>query len=146
MPVSREVPMKPVFSLPVQINYEDTDAGGVVYYANYLAYMERARNACLRQLGYPLAELQQQCLLFVVVEANIKYLRPAKLDDLIEVTLRVLEIKGASMVFAQQVVRSGELLVNATIRLATLHSDTFLPCRIPADLRQSLDQHQIEYG
>ncbi len=138
--------MNPVFSLPVQINYEDTDAGGVVYYANYLAYMERVRNACLRQLGYPLAELQQQCLLFVVVEAKIKYIKPAKLDDLIEVTLEVLEIRGASIFFAHQVVRNGELLVDATIRLATLRSDTFSPCRIPEDLRQSLHRHQIEYG
>ena len=135
------------FSISVRINYEDTDAGGVVYYANYLAYMERARNACLRELGFPLSELQRnQKLIFVVAEANLKYLLPARLDDLIEITLTVLEIKGATLKLAQQVVRNGKLLVDSTIKLVTLNSDTFSPCRIPEKLRKSLEQHRIEYA
>ena len=135
------------FSISVRINYEDTDAGGVVYYANYLAYMERARNACLRELGFPLSELQSsQNLVFVVTEANIKYKLPARLDDIIEITLAVLKIKGASVNLSQQVLRSGNLLVDATIKLVTLNGDTFSPCRMPVKLRQSLEQHHIEYA
>ena len=135
------------FSVSVRINYEDTDAGGVVYYANYLAYMERARNACLRELGYPLSELQcDQKLVFVVTEANIKYKLPARLDDIIDITLAVLEIKGASVNLSQQILRGGDLLVDATIKLVTLNSDTFSPCRMPVKLRQSLERHRIEYA
>lgn len=135
------------YSLPVRINYEDTDAGGVVYYANYLAYMERARNACLREMGFPLSELQRsQKLIFVVAEASLRYLVPARLDDLIEITLEVLGIKGASVSLTQQAIRDNEVLVDSTIKLVTLNSDTFSPCRIPEKLRQSLEQHRIEYG
>ena len=135
------------FSVSVRINYEDTDAGGVVYYANYLAYMERARNACLRELGYPLSQLQcDQKLVFVVAEANVKYKLPARLDDVIDITLAVLEIKGASVDLSQQVLRGGNLLVDATIKLVTLNSDTFSPCRMPVELRQSLERHRIEYA
>ena len=135
------------FSISVRINYEDTDAGGVVYYANYLAYMERARNACLRELGFPLSELQNnQKLVFVVAEANIKYKLPARLDDVINITLAVVKIKGASVYLSQQVLRGGNLLVDATIKLVTLNSDTFSPCRMPVKLRQSLEQHHIEYA
>lgn len=135
------------FSITVRINYEDTDAGGVVYYANYLAYMERARNACLREMGFPLSELQRnQKLVFVVAEANLKYLLPARLDDLIEITLAVQEIKGATVKLAQQAIRNGRLLVDSTIKLVTLNSDTFSPCRIPEKLRKSLEQHRIEYA
>ena len=135
------------FSISVRINYEDTDAGGVVYYANYLAYMERARNACLRELGFPLSELQRnQKLIFVVAEANIKYKLPAHLDDIVEVTLAVSKIKGASVALTQQVLRGGSLLVDAAIKLVTLNSDTFSPCRMPVKLRQSLEQHHLEYA
>jgi len=135
-----------MFSLPLPVNYEDTDAGGVVYYANYLAYMERARNACLREMGYPLTSLiTKHKLMFVVAEANLKYLRPARLDDNIDVTLKVLEVRPVSIRFGQQVMRGGELLVDATLKLATLNSDTFSPCKMPQDLRQSLQQHLIEY-
>jgi acyl-CoA thioester hydrolase len=135
-----------MFSLPLPINYEDTDAGGVVYYANYLAYMERARNACLREMGYPLTNLiTQYKTIFVVAEANLKYLSPARLDDTIDVTLEVLDVRAVSIRFAQQVLKSGELLVDATLKLATLNSDTFSPCKIPAELRLSLEQFQIEY-
>ncbi|MGI9319121.1 MAG: YbgC/FadM family acyl-CoA thioesterase [bacterium] len=135
------------FSISVRINYEDTDAGGVVYYANYLAYMERARNACLRDMGFPLSELQyKQKLIFVVAEASLKYIMPARLDDLIQITLAVLDIRGAAVNLSQQVIRSKKVLVDSTIKLVTLNSDTFSPCRIPENLRQSLERHRIEYA
>ena len=129
------------FVLPLPINYEDTDAGGVVYYANYLGYMERARNACLRRMGFPLTRLRQQhCVLFVVTEARLKYRLAARLDDEIEVTLEILRLGRASMVFRQQVQRDGRLLVDGEIKLALVNSETFAPCRIPAPLAGALRQ------
>lgn len=134
------------FAIPVRINYEDTDAGGVVYYANYLAYMERCRNECLRELGYPLAELQSvHNLIFVVARVDVRYKLPARLDDLLNVNLRVESVRAASLLFRQQVMRSEDLLVDATVKLATLRADTFSPCRMPDRLRQSIQQYQINY-
>ena len=128
-----------IFALPVQINYEDTDAGGVVYYGNYLGYMERARNACLRQMGFPLTRLKQRhAILFVVTEARLKYLAAAHLDDEIEVTLEILRLGRASLIFHQQVRRDGRVLVDGEIRLAVVNSDTFTPCRMPAELAGAL--------
>ena len=134
-----------VFSLPLVINYEDTDAAGVVYYANYLAYMERVRNACLRDAGFPLSRVRDDYgAVFVVTEENLRYRGPAKLDVEISVTLAVSRIRGASRVFQQQVLRDGELPVDGLIRLATLDSDTFSPRRMPEVIRQALDRHRIE--
>lgn len=128
-----------VFSLRLPVNYEDTDAAGVVYYGNYPGYMERARNACLRELGFSLTRLKQQySLLFVVIEANLKYRSPARLDDEIEVTMEVLRLRHVSMALAQQVRRNDKILVDAKIKLAMVNSDTLKPCRMPAELAAAL--------
>ena len=82
----------------MHINYEDTDAGGVVYYGNYLGYMERVRNAFLRDRGYPLSHLSENHnILFVVKEAHLEYHLPAKLDDVLQVTLMIENLSGASI-------------------------------------------------
>ena len=134
-----------MFSIPVVINYEDTDAAGVVYYANYLAYMERARNACLRQAGFPLAMVRDDLnVVFVVTEARLRYRRPARLDDVVDITLEVETARGASVTFVQQVRRDGDLLVDGRIRVGTLSSDTFSPCRIPDKIRHALDDYRIQ--
>lgn len=134
-----------MFSIPVVINYEDTDAAGVVYYANYLAYMERARNACLREAGFPLTRvLNELNVVFVVAEAKLRYRRPARLDDVVYVTLEVETARGASVTFVQQVLRDGELLVDGRIRVGTLTSDTFSPCRIPDNIRHALDAYRLQ--
>jgi len=126
----------PFFSIKLPINYEDTDAGGVVYYGNYLAYMERARNACFRELGYPLHVLvEQYSILFVVTDARLKYLVPAKLDDLLEVMLRIKSYRGASIVFEHLVYRHETRLVEAEIQLAAVNSGSFKPRRIPDFLK-----------
>ncbi len=120
------------FSITIPINYEDTDAGGVVYYGNYLSYMERARNACLREAGYPLGVLAKEFgILFVVTDAKLKYLQPARLDDNLEITLGVKSIKGASVIFEQNVLRENVRLVEAEIKLAVLQSETFRPRKLP---------------
>ena len=128
-----------LYSIPLTINYEDTDAGGVVYYGNYLGYMERARNAYLRSLGYPLGKLEvDHQILFVVNWAGIKYLSPAKLDDELLVTLGVSKVGGADVIFEHQVLRQEECLVCGEIRVVVINSQTFKPTRIPPFLRESL--------
>ena len=124
------------FSIPLLVNYEDTDAGGVVYYGNFLGYMERVRNAFLRLHGFPLRALaDEHQILFVVREARLKYLLPAKLDDELEVTLGVSEVRGAVVLFQHQVLCGDELLVEGEVMLATVHNATFQPRRIPKFLR-----------
>ena len=134
-----------VYSLPVTINYEDTDAAGVVYYANYLAYMERARNACLRAAGLPLTVVRDEHnAVFVVTEVRLRYRKPAMLDDVISVTLEVDELRGASVTFIHHVLRGEELLVDGQVRLGILSGDTCVPCRIPDVVRQVLNRHRIQ--
>ena len=135
--------MKAVFTFPIRIYWEDTDAGGIVFYANYLKFFERARTEWLRSLG-----IQQQSLkeesggMFVVSETQIKYFSPARLDDLLEVTVRTAEAGRASLVLAQQawLTVDGErkLLAEGTIRIGWVDSQTMKPGRIPAAILEAL--------
>lgn len=126
------------FTFPVRVYWEDTDAGGVVYYANYLRFLERARSEWLRSLGIDQARLRQdERLQFVVVEANIRYHRAARFDDELTVTAGLESLSGASVTFAQEIRRgtaAGELLVSATIRAACITSDTLKPRPLPMAL------------
>jgi acyl-CoA thioester hydrolase len=130
------------FKFPVRVYWEDTDAGGVVYYANYLRFLERARSEWLRTLGIDQARLlREDRLQFVVVEANIRYHRPAKFDDELLVSAALDSLRGASVTFAQEIRRggeAGELLVSATIRAACLASDTLRPRPLPQALASQL--------
>lgn len=104
----------------VRIYYEDTDAGGVVYYANYLRYFERARTEWLRSLGFEQAELMERTgIAFAARSAQVEFLRPARLDDEIEVASRIDSVGRAQVVFAQRAERNGELLVEAKMRIAS---------------------------
>jgi acyl-CoA thioester hydrolase len=135
--------MTPSFVFPIRIYWEDTDAGGIVFYANYLKFFERARTEWLRSLG-----IQQQALkeesggMFVVSETQIKYFSPARLDDLLEVTARTAEAGRASLVLAQQawLTVNGErkLLAECTIRIGWVDSQTLKPGRIPAAILEAL--------
>ncbi len=127
------------FTLPVRVYWEDTDAGGVVYYGSYLRFLERARSEWLRALGIDQAALiKHERLQFVVVEANIRYHRPARFDDELAVSVRLHEQKGASVVFQQEIRRGGELLISATIRVACLASDGLRPRPLPQALTEQL--------
>jgi len=135
--------MKPSFVFPIRIYWEDTDAGGIVFYANYLKFFERARTEWLRSLG-----IQQQSLkeesggMFVVSETQIKYFSPARLDDLLEVTACTAEAGRASLVLAQQALLTvnGErkLLAEGSIRIGWVDSQTMKPGRIPAKILEAL--------
>jgi acyl-CoA thioester hydrolase len=128
------------FQLRVRVYWEDTDGGGVVYYANYLKFMERARSEWLRALGVDQAGLwRDERIQFAVVEAQVRYHRPARYDDLLDVTARVESFRGASVSFRQEVRRQdGELLASAFIRAACLDSDSLRPHALPERLLKEL--------
>ncbi|MBK7116412.1 MAG: tol-pal system-associated acyl-CoA thioesterase [Proteobacteria bacterium] len=125
---------------PVRVYYEDTDAGGVVYHASYLRYLERARTEWLRALGYSQARLkQEESLVFTVVGMTLEFLKPARLDDLLQVRSAVKLAGGASVHFEQQILRESEPILAATVRVACLDASTFRPRRLPAAVRGSLE-------
>ncbi|MDR6938443.1 MULTISPECIES: tol-pal system-associated acyl-CoA thioesterase [unclassified Luteibacter] len=124
-----------VFRWPVRIYWEDTDAGGVVYHANYVRFMERARTEWLRAQGIDQLALRRTTGLgFVVRDMHLDFLRPARLDDELQVSVVVKERRSASMLFDQEIVRGDESLVRATVRAACVNLDTMRPAQIPADL------------
>ena len=122
------------FIWPVRVYYEDTDSGGVVYYANYLRFMERARTEWLRAMGFQQGALaQDDGLIFAVRRAEVDYLGPARFDDLLQVSVRVLRCAGASVDISQSVVRDGadRPLCSGWIRIACLDAASFRPRAIP---------------
>jgi acyl-CoA thioester hydrolase len=125
----------PRFVHPVSIYWEDTDAGGVVYYANYLKFMERCRTEWLRALRVDQQRLRaERQLQFVVVNVSVDFLRPAVLHDEVLVTAELQRLTGATIVFKQTIMRGDEQLIDATARVACLDSGTLKPRPIPKDL------------
>lgn len=130
------------FLWPVRVYYEDTDAAGVVYYASYLRFLERARTEWLASLGFTLWALEREHRAsFVVHRLEIEYRRPARLGDALEVTLALLERGRSRLAMAQDVVRDGALLARARVTLACLDPGTWRPARIPAPIAQTLKEH-----
>ena len=123
------------FSLPLRVYIEDTDAGGIVYYVNYLKYMERARTEYMREQGFGKADIFNAKLMFVVRSATLEYRASAQLDDDLRVTARVKRMGGASMVFEQSVIKGQQLLVDAEIKIACVDAETRAPKPIPAEMR-----------
>ena len=135
--------MKAVFSFPIRIYWEDTDAGGIVFYANYLKFFERARTEWLRSLGVEQQSLKDESGgMFVVSETQLKYFSPARLDDLLEVTAQTSESGRASLVLTQQAWLNAagqrKLLAEGTIRIGWVDSQTMKPGRIPAKILEVL--------
>jgi acyl-CoA thioester hydrolase len=122
--------------LPVRVYYEDTDAGGVVYHTGYIRYFERARTEWLRALGFSQQQLAEEAgVLFTVVELTVRYLKPARLDDLLEVLAQVGERRGASLAFVQEIRNAaGELLAEGQVRVACVDQQSLQPRRLPATL------------
>ncbi len=135
----------PAFELPIRIYWEDTDAGGIVFYANYLKFFERARTEWLRALGIGQQALRErEGGLFVVSESAVKYLRPARLDDELIVTAQLQETGRAALVIAQQafLVNPGSgrtLLCQGSIRIGWVDATTLRPARIPPALIEKLN-------
>ena len=128
----------PAHRFPVRVYYEDTDAAGIVYYANYLKFAERARSEWLREIGGDEAKaIRMSGLLFVVRRCEIDYLQSARLDDLLEVATRVTGFAGATLDLEQTVRRAGADLVAMNVTLACLNA-AGRPARLPAALRAAL--------
>ena len=127
----------PNFSCTYRVYWEDTDAGGVVYYANYLKFMERCRTEWLRALGVDQQRLRtERQLQFAVVDMQVQFLRPAVLDDEVVVTAELQRLTGATIEFKQAVYRGDSQLISAGTRVACLDSATLKPRAIPKDLCQ----------
>jgi acyl-CoA thioester hydrolase len=119
-------------SLTLRVYWEDTDAGGVVYYANYLKFFERARTDWLRRLGLAQSALQAEAdCIFVVAEVQLRYLAPARLDDLLTISVRLLAQGRASLQLEQQAWRGDTLLVQGQVRVGCVSATTLRPRRIP---------------
>ncbi|MBV8469951.1 MAG: tol-pal system-associated acyl-CoA thioesterase [Pelomonas sp.] len=125
----------------MRVYWEDTDAGGVVFYANYLKFFERARTEWLRHLGFSQEAMRvEQGLMFVVSATSLKYLAPAKLDDWLDVSVNLQGTGRSTMVLFQQVHAGGRLLCEGEIRIACVDAQSFKPTRIAAPIAQKLAQ------
>ena len=123
------------FSWPIRVYYEDTDRGVVVYYANYLKFLERARSEWLRALGVGQTELAtRERIAFVVRSVVIEYLKPSLFDDSLQVTVELVKVGASQIVVAQQVMRAGETLVTAEVKVACVDAQSFKPVRIPKSI------------
>ena len=142
----------PPFALRARVYFEDTDAGGIVYYVNYLKFMERARTELVRSLGFDQSVLQGENIIFVVHSVAVRYHAPARLDDELVVGVEVLEVKRASIRFRQQVKRAdGLLLCGGEVLVACVSADQYKPRAIPAALSDAFRaaqavSNQIDQG
>ncbi|WP_442497360.1 tol-pal system-associated acyl-CoA thioesterase [Methylobacter sp. sgz302048] len=126
------------FIWPVRVYYEDTDAGGVVYYANYLKFFERARTEMLRAMGYEQDQLMAEGIIFVVRSIQVDYLTPARFNEQLQVNADLSLVKKASFDFEQEITRGDEVLCKGIIRIACLDAQTMRPKAIPEKLQEQL--------
>jgi len=128
-----------VFSLPVRVYFQDTDAGGVVYHANYLNFMERARTEWLRSYGHSNTGLMEEFgMVFVMRSVKLDYLKPALLDDALDVTAQIKDIGRSRLTLLQTVRRGDELLTEAEVHLVCVSLESFKPVSVPEVLRKRL--------
>jgi acyl-CoA thioester hydrolase len=135
----------PLFCLTQRVYWEDTDAGGVVYYANYLKFLERVRTEWLRSLGHDQGELaRRDGVVFVVRSVNIEFMRPARLDDEIVASIATAELGASVVLLRQYIERENERIVSADVKLACVRLATFQPTRIPVNLRPIFANQKTE--
>ncbi len=128
------------FSIPIRIYYEDTDAGGVVYYGNYLRFMERCRTEWLRHIGFDVRDVTERFgVIFAVHSADIHYLKPARLSDLLSVSMSVEKCGRVSIAVKQEVRRQGELLSQGGVKLAMLDANCLRPQPIPSEILEGIN-------
>ncbi len=130
----------PEYRLPIRVYIEDTDAGGIVYYVNYLKYFERARTELIRSLGVDKTAVMEDGSVFVVTSAAIDYHAPARLDDQLEAVAEVVSSGAATIDFRQSVVRTGTELASGQVRVALTDGTSGKPKRMPQGLRELLTQ------
>jgi acyl-CoA thioester hydrolase len=131
------------FRLAIRVYWEDTDAAGIVFYANYLKFFERARTEWLRSLGFDQERRRSATgIAFVVTETAVRYRLPARLDDMLEVTVQVDRLGQASLGVMQQAWRGSDLLAEGTIRVGCVELGTFRPRRVPDDILEKIQNTQ----
>ena len=130
--------MSAEFSLPIRVYIEDTDAGGIVYYVNYLKYLERARTELMRALGCERAAISDQGWMFVVSDLAVTYRQPARLDEQLDATALIQRVGGATIDFFQSVRRGDTVLVEGNIQIACIDEERGRPRRIDPALRARL--------
>ena len=135
----QENPVAEEFSLPIRVYIEDTDAGGIVYYVNYLKYMERARTEYMRSLGFGKRYIFTHELMFVVKQLGLDYQSPARLDDELKTTASISSLGGASMSFRQTVSCEERILVSGQVQIACVDRKTMNPKRLPAAMKERLE-------
>lgn len=130
------------FHWPVRVYYEDTDAAGVVYHSNYLKFMERARTEWLRAIGFSQEYLRErEGILFVVAAMNIRFRKPAVFDEELNIQSTIKNMNTASLNFIQTITNAQyDIVCNAEVTVACLRADTFRPCRIPDNIKETF-QH-----
>jgi acyl-CoA thioester hydrolase len=134
------------FSWPVRVYYEDTDSGGVVYYANYLRFMERARTEYLRKLGFEQDILkQEQGILFAVHSLTVKYKKPAVFNDELTVTSTIIALGRASLTFRQSISRSSDrtVLCEADVKVACIDAENFSPMAMPQQILSQVEKGEV---
>jgi acyl-CoA thioester hydrolase len=144
-----KIPVKPrlqpelfVYSFPVRVYFENTDAGGVVYHSEYLKFLERARTEWLRHLGFDHQALaRNHRIVFVVTQAVVDFLKTARLDDNVAVSVHLESLGKVRCVFLQEVQRDAELLVRAKITVACVSGEQFKPAEIPEALRRKMQAY-----
>lgn len=133
--------METVFVHPVRIYYQDTDAGGVVYHASYLNFMERARYEWLRELGFTVdTMIQSYKMIFLIRSLSIEYFKPAVLDDLLDITVKVMEVGRSRITLQQQILREQGTLASAIVHAVCVGAETLKPVSIPGPLRQKIEK------
>lgn len=138
--------MSKQFLFPVRVYYEDTDAGGVVYHANYLRFFERARTELLRCLGYEQDELKaQHGVIFAVRSISVDYLHPARFNDALVVSAKIIQLKKASLIFAQTIQRNDITLCACDCRIACVDANKMQPMAIPDFLLTQFTHINNEY-
>ena len=136
-----------IFSWPQRVYYQHTDAGGMVFHANYLAFMENARTEMLQAANIDLGKLlRDDGVCFVVHSANVRFIKPGLLNDMLTTTARVEKVGGARLVFEQQVLREKELLVEATITIACVEAQTYKLIPVPAAIREKFTDDRTQAG
>lgn len=126
---------------PIRIYYEDTDAGGVVYHANYLNFAERARTEFLRELGFENSTVREKYnVIFVVRHLEAHYFKPARLDDFVDVQTRIMELKRSSFVMNQRIVYDEEIIFDMMVALVCVDSDSVQPVRLPEEIRSIFEK------
>ncbi len=128
------------FDFPQRVYFEDTDAGGVVYHAQYVKFLERARTEWLRYLGFTNSELERKYkMLFIVSEISVEFVKPARLDDAINISVGIESLGRVRVTFHQEIRRGEDILVKARVSVATVAAESFKPIEIPADVRKKME-------